>query len=102
MTIASPTETEFTLTIDAEEIRVRYRPNYVGGIDPHALIEFTSPHEPRRSIPVSDSGYRSFFARMSDIEAAPDIEKYTGFVAMFLMIERRGAVAADAVQTDLG
>jgi len=101
MNIASQPDTVLTLTIDAQEIRVRYRPNYIGGTDPYALLEFTSPHEPRRRIPVSETGYRSFFAPMREIEAAPSVEKYADLVAMFLIGERRGPDAEDADQLDL-
>jgi hypothetical protein len=101
MTNAAQSEQTFVLTIDAQEIRVRYQPNYIGGTDPYALIEFTSPHEPRRRIPVSETGYRSFFAPMCEIEAAPSLEKYTGLVAMFLINEQRSPELADADQLDL-
>jgi hypothetical protein len=81
---ASTPETVFTVTIDAQEIRVRYRPHHIGGRDPYAILEFSSPHQPRRPIPVSPTGYRSFFAPMNEIEAAPSIEKYAAFVALIL------------------
>jgi hypothetical protein len=98
MNTLSQPETSFTLTIDAQEVRVRYQPNYIGGTDPYALIEFTSPHQPRRRIPVSETGHRSFFAPMWEIEAAPSLEKYTGLVATFLISEQRGPEVADADQ----
>jgi hypothetical protein len=84
---AAQSEQTFILTIDAEDISVRYRPNYIGGHDPYAMLEFTSPHEPRRRIPVSENGYRSFFAPMDEIEAAPSIEKYASMVALVLATE---------------
>ncbi len=68
MNATSQSQATFTLTVDSQEMRVRYKPNYIGGTDPYALIEFTSPHEPPRRIPVSETGYRSFFAPMSEIE----------------------------------
>lgn len=101
MNATSQPETVFTLTVDSQEMRVRYQPNFIGGIDPYALIEFTSPHEPPRRIPVSETGYRSFFAPMCEIEAAPSLEKYTVLVAAFLVNERRGPEVADADQLDL-
>jgi hypothetical protein len=85
----APPETVFTLTIDAQEIRVRYRPNHIGGRDAYAILEFISPHQPRRRTPVSESGYRSFFAPMRDIEAASSIEIYAGMVAVVLSAECR-------------
>ena len=33
----------FTLTVDAEIINVRYLPNHIQGVDPYALLEFRSP-----------------------------------------------------------
>ncbi len=84
---ASQQESVFTLTIDDQQIRVRYRPNHIGGREPYAILEFSSPHQPRRRIPVSATGYRSFFAPMDEIEAAPSIEKYACMVALLLAAE---------------
>ena len=92
MTNAPHSETTFTLTIDDQEIRVRYQPYGVGGRDPYAILEFTSPHEPRRPIPVSRKGYSSFFAPMPEIEAAPSIEKYACMVALLLARELRASL----------
>jgi hypothetical protein len=74
----------FSLTIDAQEIRVRYRPNYIGGAEPQAVLEFISPHEPRRPTPMSTSGYSSFIAPTREIESAPSIETYACIVALLL------------------
>jgi hypothetical protein len=87
MTNSPRPEQTFVLTIDAEDMTVRYRPHYISGRDPYAMLEFTSPHEPRRRIPVSASGYRSFFAPMCEIAAAPSIERYAGMVAALLAAE---------------
>jgi hypothetical protein len=87
MTNSSQSEQTFVLTIDAQDIAVRYRPYYIGGHDPYAMREFTSPHQPRRRTPVSESGYRSFFAPMDEIEAAPSIERYACMVALVLTAE---------------
>jgi hypothetical protein len=84
MSRASQLETLFTLTIDAQEIRVRYRPYFIDGFDPYAILEFSSPHQPRRPISVSATGYRSFFAPMHEIEDAPSIEKYACMVVLVL------------------
>jgi hypothetical protein len=72
----------FNLTIDAQDISVRYRPYHIGGIEPYAILEFSSPYHPRRPIPVSR--YCSFFAPMHQVEAAPSIEKYACMVALIL------------------
>jgi hypothetical protein len=77
-------EITFTLTIDAQEMRVRYRPDYFTSVG-YAHFEFTSPHEPKRRIPVSETGYRSHFAPMWEIRAAPSVEDYARAVALMLM-----------------
>jgi hypothetical protein len=87
MSRATQLETVFTLTIDAQEIRVRYRPYFIDGVDPYAILEFSSPHQPRRPISVSVTGYRSFFAPMGEIEAAPSIQKYACMVVLLLAAE---------------
>jgi hypothetical protein len=87
MTNSPQPEQTFVLTIDAQDIAVRYRPYYIDGHDPYAMLEFTSPHEPRRRTPISESGYRSFFAPMDEIAAAPCIETYASMVALVLAAE---------------
>jgi hypothetical protein len=101
MTIAEKPESIFTLTIDAQEMRVRFRPYYIGGFAPHASIEFTSPHEPHRRIPVSETGYRSYFAPMHEIEDASSIEEYIRAVALALIARESSRVAEDADQLPL-
>ena len=85
----------FTLTIEAQEILVRYRPRYFIAAD-YAHFEFTSPHEPRRRIPVSETGYRSHFSPMHEVEAAPSVEAYARAVALALM----GATQSDDEDTE--
>ena len=77
-------ETTFILTIDAQDIMVRYRPRYFIAAD-YAHFEFTSPHVPPRRIPVSETGYRSHFAPIWEIDAAPSVEEYARAVALTLM-----------------
>ena len=96
MSRATQLETAFTLTIDAQEIRVRYRPYFIDGRDPYAILEFLSPHEPRRPISVSITGYRSFFAPMDEIEAAPSIEKYACMVVLVLAGETESSIRKTA------
>jgi hypothetical protein len=81
----------FRLVIEAQEMRVTYKPYYLGGNDPYGHFEFRSPHEPPRRIPVSETGYRSHFAPMAEIEAAASPEDYARAVA--LAIIRREAAA---------
>jgi hypothetical protein len=87
MTTAHKPETVFTLTIDAQDVTVRYQPNHIDGPEPYAIIEFTNPHEERRRIPLSKTGYRSFFAPMREIEHAPSVERYASLVALVLVQE---------------
>jgi len=87
MTNITQPETTFTLSIDGQDIVVRYRPRFIDGPDPYAIIEFTSPHEPRRRIPLSETGYRSFFAPMHEVEHAPSVERYASVVALVLVQE---------------
>jgi hypothetical protein len=75
----------FKLTIEAQEMLVDYTPDYFTGSDPTALIEFRSPHQPPRRIPVSATGYRSHFAPMSAVEAEPSPEEYARVAALTFM-----------------
>ena len=93
----------FTLTIDAQDIMVRYRPRYFATAN-YAHFEFTSPHEPKRRIPISDTGYRSHFSPMHEIEAAPSVEEYVRTLVMALMgmkSEPEDATDEDAQQLAL-
>jgi hypothetical protein len=74
----------FTLTIEAQDMVVRYRPRYFTAAD-YAHFEFTSPHTPRRRIPVSETSYRSHFSPMHEIEAAPSVEEYARMLALAIM-----------------
>ena len=73
----------FTLTIDAQDILVRYRPRYFVTAD-YAHFEFTSPHQPPRRIPISDTGYCSHFSPIHEIGAAPSVEEYAYKLAIAL------------------
>jgi hypothetical protein len=78
-------EMTFTLTIDSQDILVRYRPHYFVAAD-YAQFEFTSPHESRRRIPVSETGYRSHFSPMHEVEAAPSVKEYALALVRALMV----------------
>ncbi len=101
MTIAKQPETVFALTIDAQEMNVTFWPDYISGFAPHAMIEFRSPHEPPRRIPVSETGYRSYFAPKHEIEAAPSVEEYIRAVAVALIARESSRVAEDTDQLPL-
>ena len=46
------------------------------------MFEFRSPHEPARRIPVSETGYRSHFAAMSEVEDAASPKDYARVIAL--------------------
>jgi hypothetical protein len=77
-------EITFTLTIEAQEILVRYRSRYFVAAD-YAHFEFLSPHEPCRRIPVSETRYRSHFSPMHEIEAAPSVKEYAHMLMLALI-----------------
>jgi hypothetical protein len=101
MTSTAQPETVFTLTIDAQEMSVRYQPYWTRGIAPYGFLEFRSPCEPRRRIPVSETGYRSYFAPMHEIEAAPSVEGYARAVAIAIIAQQSGPSDEDADQLPL-
>ena len=80
----------FTLAIDSQDIVVRYRPRYFTTVD-YAHFEFTIPHEPKRRIPVSETGYRSHFSPIHEIEAAPSVEEYARALVLALMAMKSGS-----------
>ena len=61
---------------------VDYTPNYMTGTYPVGHFEFRSPHQPPRRIPVSETGYRSHFAPMPDIEAEASPQEYARLVTL--------------------
>jgi hypothetical protein len=69
----------FTLVIEAQEMIVTYQPNWMTDV---GHFEFRSPEEPARRIPVSETGYRSHFAAMADVEASASPQDYAREVAL--------------------
>jgi hypothetical protein len=63
---------------------VHYWPRYFITAD-YARFEFTSPLQPRRRIPVSETGYRSHFSPMYEVQAAPNMEEYGRALALTFM-----------------
>ncbi len=51
-------------------------------------FEFTSPHEPRRRIIISETGYRSHFSPMFEIEEAPGLEAYAHALALGILRQK--------------
>jgi hypothetical protein len=48
-------------------------------------FEFRSPHQPRRPIPISETGYLSYFADMKDIEAATSPQDFARDAALAML-----------------
>jgi hypothetical protein len=69
----------FTLVVEAQEMIVEYQPNWSADT---GMFEFRSPHEPPRRIPISETGYRSHFASMEDVEAAASPKDYARDVVL--------------------
>lgn len=65
-----PKKKRFTLTVEGQEMRVSYTPNWSTGEFAYGHFEFESPFDPPRRIPVSETGYLSHFAPMGDIRTA--------------------------------
>ena len=63
----------FTLTVEAQEMIVQYQPNWMTDV---GHFEFRSPHDPARRIPISETGYKSHFAPMGEVEAATSPQDY--------------------------
>ena len=80
----------------------RYRPDWYVFEElefAYGHLEFLSPHEPRRRIPVSETGYLSHFFPMWQIREAPSVEEYARAVAL-LRMKRRPEPDDDADDTD--
>lgn len=71
------TTQSFSLTIASQQINVVYMPNKFGN---YGHFEFFSPHEPRRRILISETGYFSHFAPMWEIEEYASPEVYAELV----------------------
>ena len=85
----------FTLVIDAQEMVVDYRPYWTSD---YGQFEFRSPHDPARRIPVSETGYRSHFAPMVDVDSLPSPQDYARDVALILARAERKIKKDDADQ----
>ena len=73
-------------------MRVSYTADWAGGEFAYGHFEFRSPHEPAARIPVSETGYLSHFAPMSDIRVAASPEDYArSFVETVVGLGRKGA-----------
>jgi hypothetical protein len=71
----------FTITVEAQPMVVSYQPLKSG----FGHFEFRSPHEPPRRIPVSDTGYHSYFASMRIVKASRSPQDFAREVAFALL-----------------
>jgi hypothetical protein len=85
----------FSLIIEAQEMIVDYQPNWS---EDTGLFEFRSPHEPPRWIPISETGYRSYFAFMEDVAASPSPQD---FARDYVLSEIRRNIRTDEYQLDI-
>jgi hypothetical protein len=76
----------FTIVLDAQEVIVHYEPHWMRDV---GQFEFESPHDPRRPIPISETGYKSHFAAMEAVEAAPSPQEYAQQTARAILHARR-------------
>jgi hypothetical protein len=88
----------FTLVVEAQEMIVQYEANWMTDV---GHFEFRSPHQPRRPIPISETGYLSYFADMKDIEAAPSPQAFARDAALAMLRSDRGTDAEDEGQLSL-
>ena len=80
----------FKLTVEAQEMVVDYKPHWMKDL---GLFEFRSPCKPARRIPVSETGYRSHFADMAEIEAAASPKEYARLAVLAILHGKSQAAA---------
>jgi hypothetical protein len=88
----------FTIVVEAQKMVVDYRPNWMAD---HAQFEFRSPYKPARRILVSETGYRSHFASMVDVEASASPQDYAHDVALSMIRADRKPSAPREVELPL-
>ena len=82
--------TTFRIVIDAQEMIVRYEPNWLDGNNGH--FEFMSPFDPPRRTVLSETGYHSHFAPMDAIRTFKSPEDYArAFVTSIVESRRKPA-----------
>ena len=79
---AAKRKATFRLVIDAQEMVVSYQPRWMKDT---AFFEFRSPHKPPRRIPISETGYLSYFAPIEDVRAAASPQAYAREAALALL-----------------
>ena len=91
-----PKKIRFRLTVEAQEMVVDYQPHSLKDV---GHFEFRSPHEPPRRIPVSETGYRSHFGDMDEIEAMDSPQEYARMAVLAqLRGQSKAPVEADEEQ----
>jgi len=88
----------FTLVVEAQEMIVQYEANWMTDV---GHFEFRSPHEPPRRIPVSETGYRSHFAPMADVEDSDSPQAYARDVVLDMLRSRKPVSSEDREQLRL-
>jgi hypothetical protein len=97
---SKPKPQKFRISVEGQEMLVEYTPNWM---DLMGQFVFRSPYKPPRRIPVSETGYRSHFADMDEIEAADSPEDYARRYALSLIrrVPREQLDFAEAMQPSL-
>jgi hypothetical protein len=72
----------FTIVVEAQKMVVDYQPNWMADT---GHFDFRSPYKPARRIPVSETGYRSYFAPMGEVKAASSPQDYAREVAVSMI-----------------
>jgi len=88
----------FTLTIEGQPMVVSYEPHWMRDV---GHFEFRSPCQPPKRIPVSETGYRSCYAPMEQIDAASSPEDFAREVALALLRREKPRSRDDAAQLSL-
>ena len=66
----------YRLTVEWQEMIVEFKPDGATTGFPMGQFTFRSPHEPPRRIPVSETGYRTHFAPMEEINSHKSPKAY--------------------------
>ena len=82
-----PKKIRFELVIEGQRMLVDYVPYWMADT---GHFEFRSPHVPARRIPVSESGYRSHFAAMEEIEDEASPQDYARLAAPAIIRQHAG------------
>jgi hypothetical protein len=88
----------FTLVVEAQAMIVKYMPDWMVDM---GQFEFRSPHKPPRRIPVSETGYRSHFARMDEVEACASPQDYARDYVLAQLRSRHATRSEDHDQLPL-